>query len=189
MGCCVHALIERSLMANYGYVTTRKTLNINTLFEAVSKIIYDRFRDSIKVSLCNKTISVDIYREIDRTLRLESKHKIAIRHNGGDDFVWWVDCVVTNDLALMFNGKISDDGIGDKWVGEADYCPRFVDFVKRFHPNNSKFYKYVVYSQYVYCKSVAKILNPKLLKYFGFIRKPSRYDEFVAANNLADDSF
>lgn len=41
---------------------------------------------------------------------LASRRTFQMRHGGGGDFAWWVDCAVVNEIAVHFSGTLVDDG-------------------------------------------------------------------------------
>lgn len=64
---------------------------------------------------------------------LNTKRSWEIRHSGMGDFMWWVDAKITNEIALEFNGTISDEGIEDKWKGTENYCPTFLSHLEKMY--------------------------------------------------------
>lgn len=44
--------------------------------------------------------------------------KFEARHGGGGDFSWWWDWAVLNEIAVLFDGMIGDDGVEETWPGE-----------------------------------------------------------------------
>jgi hypothetical protein len=68
-----------------------------------------------------------------RVFWLKTSKSFEIRHGGGGYFPWWVDSIITNEIALRFDGTISDDGVGEKWKGEEGYCKEFIEYLKKMH--------------------------------------------------------
>lgn len=65
---------------------------------------------------------------------LPTSRKVEIRHSHHapvSDFMWWVDASITNEIALAFDGTISDEGVEERWKGEPDYCPHFKDYLSK----------------------------------------------------------
>lgn len=67
--------------------------------------------------------------QVLRPTWLNTRRSWEIRHSGGGgNFVWWIDSVVTNEVAVRFDGTISDEGVGNKWKGEPGKYKNFQEF-------------------------------------------------------------
>jgi hypothetical protein len=125
-------------MSNHGYVTTKKhmtTDDINELFEDLNNTI---FKGSLVVEQAGDCWEIKTNHKHSwgsRQCWLKSKRKFEIRHNASDEFIGWMDVVITNELACKFNGSISDDGVCQKWKGEHGKYPTFKDWVYALNPN------------------------------------------------------
>lgn len=51
---------------------------------------------------------------------MDSGRKLTMRHGGGSDFAWWLDAAILNEVSVVYDGIISDEGISDKWKGEPE---------------------------------------------------------------------
>lgn len=68
-----------------------------------------------------------------RVFWLNTRRSFEIRHGGGTDFIWWIDAVIRNEVALRFNGMISDEGGSGRWAGDVDGYQTFSQFYDRMH--------------------------------------------------------
>lgn len=130
-------------MANHGYVTFKKPV----LAASISQLLWDLniklFRDVLEITYSEATAGDVAYgphtwllvyrtRNIDwvrRVCWLESSTQFTMRHGGGSRLAWWMDTAILNEVAVQFNGTISDDGIDDKWAGEPGKYNEFSDYV------------------------------------------------------------
>lgn len=119
-------------MANHGFITTKRQLTVEKLKAALDEINKRRFRGLLELPPDGDSGFVITVKDlVERPIWVASRRKIEIRHScGGGDFAWWIDAVVLNDLALAFDGVISDEGVGDKWRGVENKYPRYLDFKK-----------------------------------------------------------
>lgn len=138
-------------MANHAYVKTKKkmlpeaiTALINrlndTVFKKVLKIECENYRgDSHAWGKYVWNVSYDIDgKEADgRIFWLNNSKSFEIRHGGGWDFIWWIDHVITNEVALIFDGIISDDGGSDDWKGEPNKYSSFEEYWKNIWGHRS----------------------------------------------------
>ncbi len=130
-------------MANHGYVKTKKPvlaasisqllldLNIK-LFRGVLKITYSETdttggpNDKHTWLLLYRTRNIDWVR---RVCWLQSPTQFEMRHGGGSRLAWWMDTAILNEVAVQFNGIISDDGHSDKSQGEPNKYNEFADYM------------------------------------------------------------
>ena len=61
-----------------------------------------------------------------------SKH-FEMRHGGGSNFSWWIDGAVLNEVAVRFNGNISDDGAEGELKGVPNKFDSLYEFLERMH--------------------------------------------------------
>lgn len=117
-------------MANHGFITTKRQLTVEKLKAALDEINKRRFRGLLELPKDGDSGFVITVKDlVERPIWVASRRKIEIRHGGGGgDFAWWIDAVVLNDLALAFDGVISDEGVGDKWRGVENKYPRYREF-------------------------------------------------------------
>src|SRR3972149_1742680 len=129
-------------MANHGFITTKQKVTGAKLAAALQEINERRFDGKLKISHDPKsgwdgpktpTFEIELWEGEGYTLHrlfwLATPHKIEHRHGPGGDFAWWIEDTFANELALMFNGTLSDEGVGEKWKGEKDWCPTFRHFL------------------------------------------------------------
>lgn len=133
-------------MANHGYVKTRKLMTPEKISELLAELNVSHFKGLLKFEYSNESgnpsawgphvwlvryIGKGLENEIIRVFWLNTKRSFEIRHGGGSNFYWWIDSVIINEVALKFDGTISDDGCGDKWKGKPNYCREFIEFQKK----------------------------------------------------------
>jgi hypothetical protein len=137
-------------MANHAYVKTRKFMSPERISQLLDELNTSYFKGMLLFEYSNETDNSSNWGphtwlikyngndydngkkgDILRVCWLNTQRSWEIRHGGGADFCWWIDCVITNAIALEFNGTISDDGISDKWKGEEGYCKEFIDYLNR----------------------------------------------------------
>ena len=54
-----------------------------------------------------------------------------MRHGGGGYFIWWIDCVIQNEIGVVFNGTLWDDGGSDRWKGVPGKYSTWRDFMTK----------------------------------------------------------
>jgi hypothetical protein len=68
---------------------------------------------------------------VRRMCWLNSSRSFELRHSsGGGHFAWWIATVITNEVAVRFDGVIEDDGVDEKWPGVPNKYDRFDDYLK-----------------------------------------------------------
>jgi hypothetical protein len=116
-------------MANHGYVKTRKAMKPEAITAMLADLNITHFKGNLKVEYCKGEESswgphiweLAYFSDKEYAHRicwLNNNHSFEMRHGGGTHFAWWLDSVVTNEVAACYNGMISDDGIVGKWKGE-----------------------------------------------------------------------
>lgn len=133
-------------MANHAYVTTKKKMTPALITEMLNRLNQERFRGILKIEYSDETgnksawgphvwlIKIGENGEFgSRVCWLNTGRKFEIRHGGGGDFIWWVDISICNEIAVLFNGKISDDGGDGKWDGAPNKYKTWADHFARIH--------------------------------------------------------
>jgi len=161
-------------MANHGFVNLPFTITAEELHVALDEINKRRFKGLLCVEYDepSKTFEIiagkgkkseehrlvflrDNLNEIEACDKWDPKgeaRRIEIRHGGGSRFIWWIDCVITNELAIKFKGYITDEGTGDEVIkSRPKLWPTFRSYLEELHdlprPKNSNIgygvYKFV----------------------------------------------
>lgn len=136
-------------MANHGYVKSRKKIKPEQVSELLETVNQKWFKGNLVVEYHKSTnedpgwgdhtwmvsyiSSEDKQEYARRVFWLETSRSFHVSHGGGGgDFAWWMDQTITNEVALMCDGNISDDGDCEykKYKGEPDYYPTFLSFVE-----------------------------------------------------------
>jgi hypothetical protein len=118
-------------MANHGFLTTRKQLTPEQVDRDIKEIIERRLGGIIKVTF-------DTYKDEpskdghwagwqfkpkEGTVKeghfefgawLNSRRKMEFRHPHGE-WSWWAQMILQQELALKYNGTISDEGVEERW--------------------------------------------------------------------------
>lgn len=129
-------------MANHGYVTTRKHLSVEKVDAAIREIVTKHFGDEITkieagpgeggdikhswwIEFCD-----DEYRGF--SVWLMSQRKLEFRHPLGMGVERWAQHIMVEELALKFEGMISDEGVpGERWAPEVDKIGTFYKWTNR----------------------------------------------------------
>ena len=136
-------------MANHCSVKTKKLMSAKKISDLLADLNMRCFKGNLHIEYYkgeNGSWGPDVwdleYLSIGqsfgtRVCWLNSNRSFEIRHGGGGDFIWWVDNVITNEVAVVFNGIISDDGVEEKWPG----VPNKYDSFKKYLYNMWKHIK------------------------------------------------
>jgi len=136
-------------MANHGYVKTKKFMNAESVHEFLTNLNETVFKDVLNIK------QEDNYWEISckdekiqgqRQCWLQTKRTFEVRHCYGGDFFNWIDAVIMNELAVKFNGMITDDGVENRWKGVPDKYPTFKSWMELMwsHVKSKKFVSYFI---------------------------------------------
>jgi len=144
-------------MANHDDVKTKKSMtsrDISAVFEELNK---SHFKEQLLFKYSNHEdnkrawgphVWEIIYNGEDccqgfwsrgKTFRicwLNSSRHWEIRHGGGGDFSWWVAAVVINEIAVRFDGIISDEEKGKQ--GKYKECGDYLEAVCECIENKSE---------------------------------------------------
>ena len=146
-------------MGNHGFITLKKEISMSDLFEKTNEIIKNRFGNKIYAetivegpdlvvnkpheSLCVLIKRKDGTEDQATCLWLtdkdgkeidvigKSKH-IEFRHPF-EDPMWWIELILTNQIAHAFNGKMSDDGTEGKWEPNTDKYKTYRDWAEHWN--------------------------------------------------------
>jgi len=133
-------------MANHGFVTFKQNVDPAKISALLERLNHEVFKDILKIKFSDNCgpecwgkqvweISA-VYNDQtygERICWMASPKKFEIRHGGGGDFIWWIDCKITNEIALEFNGTITDEGVDHKIEAKKDWCPTWKDYVKKLY--------------------------------------------------------
>lgn len=128
-------------MANHGFVKTKNPMT-PTKIQAMLEVLNDSiFKRNLKIEYHlgtdtswgphNWMLSYysDSIEWATRVCWLETKRKFEMRHGGGSNFAWWIDTTIINEVAVQFNGTISDEGGSNKWKGVPGKFNNFADYM------------------------------------------------------------
>lgn len=121
-------------MSNHGYVKTEKSMSQEKVTKLLNDLNETHFKGNLKIELCEPpNIDEDklVFWELTyvgndgkqygmRQCWLNTQKSFEIRYCGpAGDFIWWVGSVITNEIAVQFNGIITDDGFNEEVKGES----------------------------------------------------------------------
>ena len=109
-------------MANHGRVHTLKHLTQEKVQKALEEINQEFFFGLMIIEPSSFAVSNEpcwtlTFSDISnpafnyRQCWISSKRVFEMRHGGGPSFLYWVDSLVQDEIAKMFGGKVSDDGL------------------------------------------------------------------------------
>lgn len=119
-------------MGNLTFVTTRKKIDPDKITEVLNDMNESYFQNKLIIDFNgdDKTAWIITYNDnYVRGCMWNRKKKISMKHGTGGYFYYWIHCVAMNQLALAFNGKLSDEGIDGSWEPEENYCRTFDAFL------------------------------------------------------------
>lgn len=130
-------------MANHGYVKTRKAMPAAEISQLIADLNTSLFRGVLNIDYSASDGTDGAYgphtwvlayraRNIDwvrRVCWLESPTHFEMRHGGGSRLAWWMDTAILNEVAVRFDGDITDDGNEGKWQGVPDKYNKFSDYM------------------------------------------------------------
>lgn len=133
-------------MANHAYVKTRKPMTADSINQMLAKLNEELWKGLVSVE-CEETSWLLRYNGHDeqfwksgdeiRAFWLDSSRCFTMRHGGGGLWVWWIDFAITNQVALQFNGRITDEGVPGKIEGIPGKYDDFKDFCYDFYRGTS----------------------------------------------------
>lgn len=149
-------------MANHGYVKTRKVMTVEAINQLLDELNKNHFKNGLKIEYhkgdehsWGPHVWMLTYPSKDhdgdwgsRVCWLNTSRSFEMRHGGGSDFIWWIDSLILATLADRFNGKVSDDGVGGSWPGEAQNIDTFKKYNDRrlAHVKDPKIKKFILQS-------------------------------------------
>ncbi len=117
-------------MANHCYVKTKKKMTPELISGVLNNLNVNIFKNNLQIEYAigdknswgphlwfvDYQSPIDNIKYAERVMWLKTSCHFELRHGGGGEFAWWMDHVITNQLALKFNGTITDDGLGDQEI-------------------------------------------------------------------------
>jgi hypothetical protein len=133
-------------MANHAHVMTKGNMTADKVTKLLNQLNVRRFNGNLIIEYSNNVGNKDAWgphswylsykSPIDnqeygsRICWLNTRRHFEIRHGGGEDFIWWIDSVITNEIASVFEGRTWDDAFGEEEMIEPqkDY-PNFSEYI------------------------------------------------------------
>jgi Arc/MetJ family transcription regulator len=135
-------------MGNHGYITLEKKIVINDLENMLKVIVEERFQCKLYIEVDDDYVAVMIKDKAGEENHVTSfflgdghgfpmdgktgSNEIEFNHTSGDPF-WWIELILTDQLAYRFKGMISDDGVDGKWEPNIDKYPTYRNWAERWH--------------------------------------------------------
>lgn len=116
-------------MANHAEVKTRRKLDAEILLRLLNEINEEHFGGKIIIKDEDECYIIEVNEFLVRSIWVNDKKNVELRHGGGTDLLWWVDFVLMNELAVKLNGVHYDDGIGKIGKGEHGKYPTFRSYM------------------------------------------------------------
>lgn len=135
-------------MANHSFVTTRKHYNPDKVEQDLKNILVERFSGRIPYKRDGSHFDIGFEWPYSLSMWVENRHRLEFR-NPRPDWAWWVQSVIHNEFALLYNGWISDEGVKEKWRGEVGKFPTYKSYMyARFegHPLGIKVIEKMLFS-------------------------------------------
>lgn len=134
-------------MANHGYVKTANKMTVGSISEMLlelnTRLLHEKLvfkyqrRRQLKQAIRDVTWETAlgcwyiqyvsegmVYAE--RTFWLMTPNMFELQHGGGFNFAWWIDSLIINEVAVLFNGKVTDDGLS----GQLAHAPGMYDLYR-----------------------------------------------------------
>lgn len=141
-------------MANHGFITAKRAIKPETMAEDIHRIC-DEFFPGGQVQVEGPTgptgYTTITFLDTDAWQYLQfwkaSPRMIEHRHSTGD-FYWWVESVISHELARRYDGVLSDEGVSDRWEPKPkNEWPTFADYYHTLHdwvrPDDVKLKKFL----------------------------------------------
>ena len=130
-------------MANHGFVTTRRILRFDRVHADLSEIVQRRFKGKMQINgpheedgvvmwvmqPCKESISGIVH---GFQVWLSTSRKLEFRHPF-NDWAFWAQVVVINELGARYNGIISDEGVSEKWKPDPKKYPTYKSWADARH--------------------------------------------------------
>ena len=130
-------------MANHGQVKTCKAMPAGEISRLIAELNTTLFRSVLEITysesdgtdgaygphtwlLVYRTLDIDWVR---RVCWLESPTHFEMRHGGGSRLAWWMDTAILNEVAVRFDGTITDDGCEGQCQGVPVKYNKFSDYM------------------------------------------------------------
>ena len=114
-------------MSNHGYVTSKRWFKADQIEEDLKEIVSRRF-GFIPIKRDDNGFAIGFGYPYEVEMWVENVHKLEFR-NPMPQWCWWIQTVIQNELAIKYNGIISDEGVSEKWKGKANKYPTYDDWL------------------------------------------------------------
>jgi len=128
-------------VSNHAFLSVRGRLKAVAVIDAdLRKIVARRFKGCVQVSSCDYDygpenepmwhVCISGHENMcSWNIWVASRRKLETRHSHGD-VNSWTQAVVLNELAVLYDGLLSDEGVPDIWKGTARKYPTLGSYMK-----------------------------------------------------------
>lgn len=126
-------------MANHCFVTTKKPMKSDQIQALVEELNSKFLHNNLQIERDDSFWRVkyvsggEIYGY--RSFWLKTSRTFEMRHCPGGDFMWWIGWLLVNEIAVQFDGSITDEGVDGKWKGVKGKYNDFRKFLDRMKSN------------------------------------------------------
>lgn len=110
-------------MANHAFVKSRRYMHPSEITQIITDVSHKHLMGNLQISEDHRWWEIK-YVSPNATgtwahlsCWLPTRRTFEIRHGRGD-FCWWIDFLITNEVALFYDGTISDEGVEETWKGK-----------------------------------------------------------------------
>lgn len=126
-------------MANHARVKTKKKMtaeNVTAVLNSLNERIFKgKFSVEYSCEDGDHIWSITYENYVHRICWLNTSRHFEIRHGCRGQFDWWADFAITNEIAVIFNGTITDDG-GGKIESYPSRFDSFQDYLTGLYSNS-----------------------------------------------------
>lgn len=120
-------------MANNAYVTIKGLFDVDALSDDLRDLNERYWNDLVLIDRRDSGWMLSVEGFPQRLhVQLKSRRRLQVRHSCGTLF-WWIDTLLREAIAAKYNGKVSDDGVPGKTVGEPDKLATIEQYVRLLH--------------------------------------------------------
>lgn len=122
-------------MANHGFISSKKNLIKEQVEQDLNDICKNRFNGLLSVipSKWGENGSWFVHTKQnphDRGFNIWIRSKKKLEHRHGDSWVMYLETVFSNELAIKYNGKLSDEGCGSEtWAPIQNKYSSYRDYI------------------------------------------------------------
>lgn len=123
-------------MANHSFITSRKIFKQKQVIKDVEEILAKHVRKNYTIQYEGDAIFIDVWHD-DKVyytavhMWIANKNKLEFRNRFPGEFGTWIHFLIQNELALKYNGHISDEGVNETWRGEPNKYDTYKAYIEK----------------------------------------------------------